>query len=77
MNRDTIKMLAIVTMLVNHIANVFMPAGAPLTNLCLYIGYFTAVTMCYFLVEGYGYTCLLYTSPSPRDRTRSRMPSSA
>ena len=26
--------------------------------------------------EGAG-TCLLYTSPSPRDRTRSRMPSSA
>ena len=25
---------------------------------------------------GFG-TCLLYTSPSPRDRTRSRMPSSA
>ena len=24
-----------------------------------------------------GYFCLLYTSPSPRDRTRSRMPSSA
>ena len=24
-----------------------------------------------------GKTCLLYTSPSPRDRTRSRMPSSA
>ena len=23
------------------------------------------------------YSCLLYTSPSPRDRTRSRMPSSA
>ena len=23
------------------------------------------------------YDCLLYTSPSPRDRTRSRMPSSA
>ena len=31
--------------------------------------------------DGYGETrissCLLYTSPSPRDRTRSRMPSSA
>ena len=27
--------------------------------------------------EGRGYICLLYTSPSPRDRTRSRMPSSA
>ena len=26
--------------------------------------------------NGVGY-CLLYTSPSPRDRTRSRMPSSA
>ena len=27
---------------------------------------------------GYGYThCLLYTSPSPRDRQKSRMPSSA
>ena len=26
---------------------------------------------------GHEYTCLLYTSPSPRDRTRSRMPSSA
>jgi len=25
----------------------------------------------------YCLTCLLYTSPSPRDRTRSRMPSSA
>ena len=25
----------------------------------------------------YGNYCLLYTSPSPRDRTRSRMPSSA
>ena len=25
----------------------------------------------------YPNTCLLYTSPSPRDRTRSRMPSSA
>ena len=27
--------------------------------------------------EKLGETCLLYTSPSPRDRTRSRMPSSA
>ena len=26
---------------------------------------------------GLGFDCLLYTSPSPRDRTRSRMPSSA
>ena len=28
-------------------------------------------------LEERGISCLLYTSPSPRDRTRSRMPSSA
>ena len=28
-------------------------------------------------VKFFCHTCLLYTSPSPRDRTRSRMPSSA
>ena len=28
-------------------------------------------------LTGVAATCLLYTSPSPRDRTRSRMPSSA
>ena len=28
-------------------------------------------------VYGGGMTCLLYTSPSPRDRQKSRMPSSA
>ena len=27
--------------------------------------------------EGLTYSCLLYTSPSPRDRQKSRMPSSA
>ena len=33
----------------------------------------------YVLFNVYGHlgSCLLYTSPSPRDRTRSRMPSSA
>ena len=29
------------------------------------------------IAEGDGYTCLLYTSPSPRDLSTSRMPSSA
>ena len=36
-------------------------------------GAYTAVDGDQLLVN----TCLLYTSPSPRDRTRSRMPSSA
>ena len=32
---------------------------------------------CFMMVDRWSRTCLLYTSPSPRDRTRSRMPSSA
>ena len=31
----------------------------------------------HWIKKGGNKTCLLYTSPSPRDRTRSRMPSSA
>ena len=34
-------------------------------------------TSCKSTNEKEGCPCLLYTSPSPRDRTRSRMPSSA
>ena len=30
-----------------------------------------------FTFDGKSYICLLYTSPSPRDATLSRMPSSA
>ena len=30
-----------------------------------------------FYIDHDTHSCLLYTSPSPRDRTRSRMPSSA
>ena len=56
LNRDAIKAIAMATMLLNHIANALLspqsPWFAPLVN----IGYFTAVTMCYFLVEGDGYT---------------------
>ena len=37
-----------------------------------------ADTAAFICSDRAGYiTCLLYTSPSPRDRTRSRMPSSA
>ena len=35
------------------------------------------VVMCRGTQAMVGVVCLLYTSPSPRDRTRSRMPSSA
>ena len=37
------------------------------TDSTWYMGYINSIT----------YTCLLYTSPSPRDRQKSRMPSSA
>ena len=43
-------------------------------------GSVTLLSMLFICLVGYWYgfgTCLLYTSPSPRDRTRSRMPSSA
>ena len=39
------------------------------------IGAFSSAILLYGVSLLYG--CLLYTSPSPRDRTRSRMPSSA
>lgn len=56
LNRDVIKYFAMFTMLLNHIANVFLAPGTALYDIFLNLGYFTAVTMCYFLVEGYGYT---------------------
>lgn len=56
LNRDVIKYLAMFTMLLNHIAHVFLARGTPLYELLEDIGIFTAPVMCYFLVEGYGYT---------------------
>lgn len=56
LSRDAIKAVAMVTMLLNHIANVLLPPQSPWFEPLVDIGYFTAVTMCYFLVEGYGYT---------------------
>ena len=56
MTRDTIKYIAMFTMLLNHIANIFLEPGTLLFEVLVDIGYFTAITMCYFLVEGYGYT---------------------
>lgn len=56
MTRDTIKYIAMFTMLLNHIANIFLEPGTLLFEVLVDVGYFTAITMCYFLVEGYGYT---------------------
>lgn len=43
-------------MLLNHIAHIFLEPGTALFFVFEYIGYFTAITMCFFLVEGYAYT---------------------
>lgn len=48
-----IKYIAMFTMLLNHIANIFMEPGTLLFTVFVDIGYFTAPVMCYFLVEGY------------------------
>ncbi len=56
LNRDTIKYIAMLTMLLNHISHMFLPVGSFLGEFFTDIGYFTAPTMCYFMVEGYGYT---------------------
>ena len=39
--------------------------------------YFIKLNNGSYEAKPFKYVCLLYTSPSPRDRTRSRMPSSA
>ena len=55
-HRDIIKYFAMFTMLLNHISYIFMEAGTFWAELFTDIGYFTAITMCYFLVEGFEYT---------------------
>ena len=56
LNRDVIKYIAMFTMLLNHIANIFLTPGTAAHVLLVDIGYFTAPVMCFFLVEGYHYT---------------------
>lgn len=56
LNRDIIKYIAMFTMLLNHIAHIFLTPGTVLYEVFEDVGYFTAPAMCFFLVEGYGYT---------------------
>ena len=56
LNRDAIKYIAMFTMLLNHIAHIFLERGTPLYEIFQDIGFFTAPVMCFFLVEGYTYT---------------------
>ena len=56
LNKDIIKYFAMLTMLLNHIATIFLRSGTLVCQSFLAIGYFTAIVMIYFLVEGYYYT---------------------
>ena len=53
MSRDAIKYIAAFTMLLNHVALIWMRPESLVANIFENIGYFTAITMCYFLVEGF------------------------
>lgn len=56
LTRDAIKYIAMFTMLLNHIADIFLQTGTWLCEIFIAVGYFTAISMIYFLVEGYDYT---------------------
>lgn len=53
LSRDAIKSIAMFLMLCNHAANIFCPPGVFPWQVIADLGYFTAITMCFFLVEGY------------------------
>lgn len=55
-HRETLKLLAVLTMTVNHTAIVLLPAGTPLYMLLTCVGYFTAPVMCRLLADGCRYT---------------------
>ena len=57
LTRDEVKYLAAFTMVLNHLANAgLVPEGTFLHDAFINIGYFTAITMCWFLVEGFYHT---------------------
>ena len=45
LTRDSIKYVAMFTMLLNHIANIFLQTGTWLCEVFIAVGYFTAISM--------------------------------
>lgn len=56
MNRNQLKYLVIVAMLIDHIAWAFVATNSVLGQIMHFIGRLTAPTMAYFVSEGYYYT---------------------
>ena len=80
--------ISIGTMLIHHgyektadiqnFADAFVrPIGLPFPILSSYIAAYSEIYGSWLLIVGLLTSCLLYTSPSPRDLSTSRMPSSA
>ena len=56
LNRNELKYLAIVAMLIDHIAWGFVPLGSAAGQIMHFIGRLTGPTMAFFLAEGYQHT---------------------
>lgn len=56
LSRDTVKMIAICFMLLDHIAWYFLPFGTPTAQIFHTLGRATAPVMCYFLAQGAKHT---------------------
>lgn len=55
-SNNTLKWIAIVAMLIDHIAWLFVGTDSWLGQAMHFVGRFTAPTMCFFLVEGFYFT---------------------
>lgn len=56
LDRNIIKYIAIIAMLIDHISMFFIPITNPLGDIMRVIGRLTGPLMCYFLSEGFYYT---------------------
>ncbi len=54
--RDGLKLIAIAVMTLDHISSVFFPLSFWPYEICQFLGDFTIVIMCYFIVQGVKYT---------------------
>lgn len=56
LNKNQMKYIAIIAMLIDHIGMLFVPVSTPLGAIMRFIGRLTAPTMCLFIAEGYTHT---------------------